>query len=123
MANFGISDDDTGKVIGNLGFIGDIGSVSSEFVIGSAMDLFGRKGITVFGLFVAGLGLAAQPLPSQIGWLYPLRVISCVGVIPALYTPYTVDYVKKESLGLLNGYITIMSNIAGLICTSGAIYA
>lgn len=62
--SYDVAEDDTGKVAGNLGFVAEIATLSTEFCIGFAMDLFGRKVLCVIGLLMAGLATASQPLPS-----------------------------------------------------------
>ena len=87
-------------------------------VLSSALDFYGRKTLTCTGLFVAGAGLICQGLPDHIGWLYLFNVITSVGTIPAAVSPYAVDYIKPESLGLLASYFTISDTVAGIITSS-----
>ena len=119
---FGTTGDDTARIAGNLGFTSDIGVIATEFSLGYAMDFFGRKTITVVGLFITALAVTFMPIVNLPG-LYILRIFSSVGVIPALYTPYTLDYVQKGSLGLVTGYYTVLSQIASTISTTCAIQA
>ena len=107
--------------MGNVGLIGDITSICTVFFFGYAVELFGRKKMLVGGLLVAGSAIICKPLPNSLLGLYILSVISSVAVIPVLYTPYTVDYVQKCSLGLITGYYNVLSQSATLVSTSGAI--
>ena len=75
----------------------------------------------VGGLLVTGTAIICKPLPGNLIGLYGLSMISSVAVIPVLYTPYTVDYVQKCSLGLITGYYNVLSQGATLVSTSGAI--
>ena len=113
--------DDTAKVVGNVGLIGDISSICTVFFFGYAVELVGRKKMLVGGLLVTGTAIICKPLPNNLTGLYILSVISSISVIPVLYTPYTVDYVQKCSLGLITGYYNVLSQFATLISTSGAI--
>ena len=92
--DYDITGDRAAEVVGNLGSVGDIAVVSTEFLIGYLLDMFGRKGMTVGGLLLAGLAMAAKPLPRNLIGLYLLKIVSNVGVIPTLYTPFTVDYIQ-----------------------------
>ena len=91
--------------------------------MGYALDLFGRKKLTVIGLMISGIAIGCQPLPANLTGLYILRTIASIGILPVLYTPYTVDYIKKGSLGLITGYYTVIAQLASLVSTSGAIQA
>lgn len=95
--------------------------MSTEFFISYALDVFGRKVITVTGLSIAAISLMAQALPQKIVWLYIFRSLANIGCVAALYTPYNVDYVKKESLGLLSAYFSIMATLSSFLTTSVAI--
>ena len=88
-------EDDVAKVTGDIGFVGEIGTLSTEFIIGYLMDLLGRKHLNVGGLIVASIAVFCKPLPQKIGYLYAFRILTNVGLLPMLYTPYILDYVKK----------------------------
>lgn len=120
---YGLTGDRAAEVVGNLGFVGDIAVISTEFLIGYLLDLFGRKSMTVGGLLLAGVAMAAKPLPNRLIGLYLLKIVSCISILPTLYTPYTVDYVEKGSLGLTTGYYSIINQAANIISTTGAIQA
>ena len=72
---------------------------------------------------MAGIAIACKPLPNNLIGLYILKVISSVALIPTLYTPYTVDYVQKGSLGLMTGYYNVINTTASIAATSGSIQA
>lgn len=97
--HYGVEDSDAAKVLGNLGTVGDVAIVSTEFFIGYAMDLFGRKMLTIFGLLLSGTATFCSPMPSSLTGLYFLRIMTVVGNLPSLNSPYLIDYVSKGSLG------------------------
>ena len=101
--------------------MGEIASISSEFILGYLMDLFGRKHLNVGGLIVASIAVFCKPLPQQIGYLYAFRILTNVGLLPMLYTPYILDYVRKQSLGLLMGYQSAIATLSNIISTTGTI--
>ena len=116
--NFNITDDEAAETLGNLGLAGDIASVSSEIALGTLMDLMGRKVLSISGLAIAGIGTLISPLPKQIYGLYIIRCVIDIGVIPMLWTPFSVDYIQKESLGLLTVYATLVTQVANLMGSS-----
>ena len=85
---------DSGKVVGNLGFYADITVVLLDLVLGYLMDLFGRKALSLGGFAIAG---GAQIILPLCGRIYPgmliCRIILSVGLLPALNTPFVLDYV------------------------------
>ena len=96
LANFGISDDDEeAKIASNLGFVGDLGAISTEIIIGTAFDVIGRKSVTVGGVLLVGLAMACKPLAGSLGVLYALKVASSIGIVPLMYSPYPIDYIEK----------------------------
>ena len=78
---------------GNLGFVGDIGSISTELMIGSMMDIFGRKSVSVGGLFLVSVVMTCKPLLNSLAALYVLKLFTNIGAVPFLYSPYPMDYV------------------------------
>ena len=118
-----VDSSEVAKIAGNLGFFSDIGVLFTELTMGTAMDLFGRKGITVVGIILAGISLVCMPLPNALFGLYCIRLVSNMGIVPALYSPFSVDFIRKDSLGLAAGYSTVVANLAGVIATAGAIQA
>ena len=119
--HYGVSDDDAAKMLGNLGFCGDLASVSTELVLGYIMDYFGRKIPCVVGLILAGGAFIGSPLPSRVSWLYFFRMTMNVGALPILYSPYQIDYVHKGSMGKLQALMSIVSQFASIAATVGAI--
>ena len=95
--HYGIDTDDEASTLGTLGIVGDIASVSSELLLGTAMDLFGRKIPVVGGVFLAGMATFISPLPKRLLGLYFARSLANIGCIPSLWSPYGADYVAPES--------------------------
>ncbi len=58
-SSYNVSEDDSSSVSGNLGFVAEIATLSTEFSIGFVMDLFGRKALCVIGLILAGISTAS----------------------------------------------------------------
>ena len=76
----------------------------TELFLGALMDAVGRKLPSIIGLFIAGTGTLLSPVPSKMPGLYVLRILTNIGVLPLLWSPYMVDYIQRESLGLLAAY-------------------
>ena len=72
---YGVSKKKSGGVSGNLALAGDICAILTEFTLGYLMDLFGRKTITVTGMYLAAGAVFSMPLPRHIGGLYFVRCL------------------------------------------------
>ena len=120
--HFGIEDDDkAAAILGQIGLVGDCGSVSAEFLLGYVMDAIGRKWPAAIGLAISGAAFIAKPLPSHLYGLYILRVIGNIGVLPINYSPLSADYIYKEDLGKLESMMAIVAYFSGLFSTTVAI--
>ena len=91
--NFDITDNEAAKVLGNMGTIGDVASVSTEFFVGYIMDSFGRRIPCIVGLILSGIGYASNPLPNRLIGLYCLRAFNNVAALPLLLGPQQIDYI------------------------------
>lgn len=91
--NFDIEGEEAAKVAGNLGFVAAIAALSTEMILGYLMDLFGRKVLLVSGLALTCIGVILQALPKQLVYLYLVRIVTNIGVVPYLVSPYLVDYI------------------------------
>ena len=92
--NFDIEGKEAAKVAGDLGLYAAVAAVSMNLILGYLMDLFGRKMLLIIGLSVTSIGVACQPLPDQLAWLYVIRIATNLGVVPYLVSPYLVDYIQ-----------------------------
>ncbi len=96
------------SISGNCGFYAEIAVIAFSLVLGLLFDTVGRKGPTVFGLWLAGSAIIATPFFKDV---YPdflaMRVCMSLGVIPGVNTPLLPDYVHTKSLGLANAMVTI----------------
>ena len=86
--NFGKTDSDAAEILGNMGFIGDIASVSTELVLGTLMDLVGRKIPSIAGLLLSGTGTLVSPWPNKLVGIYVLRCAINIGCLPLLWSPF-----------------------------------
>ena len=80
--NFNIVDDEAARVMGNIGFTGTVASIMFGLVLGTLMDIVGRKIPTVAGLFVTGIFTSIIPVPKHIAWLYLFRCINNIATMP-----------------------------------------
>jgi len=92
-ANYHIYGDETAEVAGNLGFVGDIGSIIMVVIAGPAMDIFGRKAISIIGLAVASGAMFSKPLLGGLTGLYIVKFVGSMGTVPLMHSPYPTDYV------------------------------
>ena len=112
------------EIAHDLGYAGAIAYLSGALISGYLLDLFGRKYITVTGLLGTSLLTFVKPLPSidVVDALYAFRIVVNIGLLPCLYTPYTLDFVRKQSLGLLMGYFVMIAAVSGVCITLGLIF-
>ena len=109
-------------VAGNLGMVSEFGGLGAEILLGFLQDLFGRKILTVLGLMIASISVICKPLPNSIAGLYCLRFCTNMGLIPIMYSPFAIDYVQKDSLSIVAGFMSIISVLSSITSTSGVIY-
>ena len=95
--------------MGNIGFVGDIATVSIELGLGYVMDHVGRKILSVVGISVTVGALVGSPNATKIYWLYIFRTIMNLGVLPILHSPYQIDYIEKESMGKFQALMAIVT--------------
>ena len=62
-----------------------------------------------------------KPMVSNENCLYAFRILTNLGLVPMLYTPYSVDFVRKRSLGLLMGYNSMIATLSSAIFGYGLI--
>ena len=106
---YNVDSDKIAGVAGNLGMVSEIGGLGAEVLLGFLQDLLGRKVLTVTGMMIASASVICKPLPNHIAGLYCLRFCTNMGLIPIMYTPFTIDYIHKDSLSLTAGLMTIVS--------------
>ena len=115
-------DADAGQIVGNLGFYSDLTLIVLNVLLGTLMDIFGRKGVSLVGFTLASMALVMMPLCHRI---YPglliCRLILAIGLLPASNSPFIIDYVDDTSLGKAYAHINMISLLAQLLSTSGAI--
>lgn len=54
VTNYNVTQQDSGKVAGKLGLYGTFSILPFELILGTLMDLLGRKVLTIGGLFMCG---------------------------------------------------------------------
>ena len=118
---YGIADSEAAAVLGNLGTVADVVAFSTELFIGYAIDLFGRKMLSIAGVILAGTGTFCSPLPARLGGLYFFRVMITIGILPLHLSPYIIDYVKRESIGRALAYLSVGATISSIFTSSVAI--
>jgi MFS family permease len=111
---------DLGRVTGNVGFLAEILVLIYDPFMGVIFDTLGRKGPTVIGLIVGGVGLIGLPYGHTV---YPtffiLRSLVSLGVVNPLNAPYLPDYVEPEYQGKANSYCIFMIVLTKIITGFG----
>ena len=116
-----IVDAEAAKTLGNLGLFSDLGALSFNLFLGSLMDLIGRKLISVAFLGISGVTVTAIWIPKGLGGVYACRIINNIGLLPLSWSPYGVDYIKKESQGILGAYMVVAAHIGAIMTSPMAI--
>ena len=86
--HYGVEDSDAAAILGQIGFVGDLASVSAELFLGHVMDIMGRKWPSVFGLVLSAGAFICSPLPNKLYGLYICRCIGNIGYLPLIYSPF-----------------------------------
>ena len=119
--HYDIPEKEAPKVSGDIGLVGEVGNIVFALVIGYLMDLFGRKWLTIGGLMMASLATMLKPVPDKIGYLYVLRTFTNIGMVALINTPFTLDYIRKQSIGMIMASHSIIGTLAGITVTTGCI--
>ena len=120
-AHFGLEDEEAAEAIGDIDFAATLASITFETVLGTIMDLVGRKGPTVSGLVLTCVMTILVPFPRKLAWLYAIRCFINIGVQPLIQSPYASDYIALESQGLIGAYYQILTTVAAILGSTVAI--
>lgn len=95
----------------------------AELVMGSIMDTFGRKGASVGGMALAGTALIFMPLFSfsVFPYLYSLRILQTVGLVPLINSPLWLDYISHRSMGTMASWINLIATVSSILGTCGTL--
>lgn len=111
---------DIGTVTGNLAYKGEIFVILTSLLAGPILDTLGRKIPLIIGYLIAGTSILLIPLFKSI---YPsfliLRTLISMGTVIGMNVPLLPDYVRKESLGLANGYNEVVVSFAFIFASTG----
>ena len=84
-----------------------------DLLLGTSMDIFGRKGVSLVGFALASLALTMMPSCHKV---YPglliCRLLLAIGLLPASNSPFIIDYVDQASLGKAYAQINMISLLA-----------
>lgn len=114
---YGVPKSQVGKVAGNLGFYASLTNILMEFPMGSVMDAIGRKWVSIIGYLVAGLALFLMPLFSMpvFPYLYILRILQTIGIMPMINSPLFLDYIKHSTMAVSGAWITMIGTAANVV--------
>jgi len=87
--------------------------------MGPITDTFGRKTITIAGFMLCGVCLIFMPLFSFNVWpyLYILRIVQTISLVPLINTPMWLDCVQNKSMGVVGTVIQVTATCANLVST------
>jgi MFS family permease len=102
-----------GTVSGNLGMWQEILAIILNNPFGWLSDRVGRRPLMVFGISVAGLGLALYPFASSVTELTMYRVLFSIGAscLAAIIAVVANDYPRESSRGRLIAFSNVMNGV------------
>ena len=113
---YNIDKDEISSIMGTIGMYSEFFVITADLIIGVIIDIFGRKSILIIGQLVSALSIGAIPLFKEVyPWYFICRVSCGLGTIIAVNVPLLPDYVKKDSLGLANSYLAIVSVVTSVL--------
>ncbi|KAM9958819.1 hypothetical protein ACTFIW_012408 [Dictyostelium discoideum] len=107
LSSLGISDDQQGRISGNLSFCNEIVIVIASYTWGILSDKIGRRGVYSAGMFIIGIGLAIYPFANSIVCLYIFRMIFAVGAAScsSMLSAVLADYIPFRDRGKASGLL------------------
>ena len=106
--------------MGKIASIAEACVIVEDFFLGPIFDAFGRKVPMIIGFLVLAAAIGAIPLFKS---LYPayciLRCLISLGMVIGMNVPLLPDYVHKNSLGLANGYLELVTTAAYIFSSTG----
>lgn len=121
-SKYDVSMQDAGKVAGRLSLYGTFCTLPSVFFLGALMDVIGRKIPIVVGLMLTGASLIVMTRCHEV---YPtLAILSCItsiSILPTEISPFVIDYVTTESMGVATAWTSFIGLVASAFATSGVI--
>ncbi len=122
VADYGIAQSDSGKVAGRLALYITFAVLPAEALLGTLMDIFGRKNMIWVGTVLVGVCLILKTLFTQV---YPalliVSIISSIAYIPTYAAPLTNDYLNPNSFGVYGAWSSLISFVSQTVATSGTI--
>jgi len=123
VTRFHKTQSEAGQIQSRINTIAEIALFLVNVFAGFLLDRFGRKWLYIFGFLVMAGYLTSL---CYVGSIYPgilaLTICSKVfGCSLLMNTPFTADYVQKQSMGPIVAIITALATTAEIVVTSGFI--
>lgn len=85
------------------------------------MDAIGRKWLVIGGLFLTGTSLILMPLFNLkvFPYLYILRIVEEIGMVPSTNSPLYIDYVQLKSIPVSSAWMSILATASGILSFGG----
>lgn len=92
--------------------------------MGPITDTFGRKKVTTGGFVLAGAALIFMPLFTFDVWpyLYVLRFLQTMALVPMINSPMWLDCVQNKSMGVVGTVMQVTGTCANLVSTTSSLF-
>jgi len=122
VADYGIAEINSTKVASRLYLYTTIAVLPAEAMLGTLMDIFGRKRMIWIGTVLVGFSLILKTMFTSV---YPalllISIASCIAFIPLYAAPLQNDYLNPNSFGVYSAWSSLISFVSSTIATSGTI--
>lgn len=101
--HLGIAQDQLGRAVGNLSFVGEIALLTTSPYFGALSDKIGRRPIFAFGFVWIGVGFALYPLAPSLNILLLIKMFMGVGaaMLGGMMATVLSDYPQNRSRGFM----------------------
>jgi len=101
--HLGMADQDLGRAVGNLSFVGEIALLTVSPYFGALSDKIGRRPVYAMGFVWIGAGFAMYPMATSFGMLLAIKAFMGVGaaMLGGMMATVLSDYPQNRSRGFM----------------------
>jgi len=101
--HLGMAEEELGRAVGNLSFVGEIALLTVSPYFGALSDKIGRRPVYAMGFVWIGAGFAMYPMASSFGMLLAIKAFMGVGaaMLGGMMATVLSDYPQNRSRGFM----------------------